>query len=206
MFGEHVYRLAMPMNRKEQKIATRARILESAREHFERDGYEAANLRAIGQDAGVTAGTVLLHFSDKLDLLHSALHSDLEEAVEASLRAGVRGRLLTRLTKVVRPFFAYYAARPKLSRVLLGASLLADSPWKERFTGQVQRVHAHVVGIVENAKKEGEVPRDANTNLIGAAFFSFYYFALLAWLQGGIEDPERLFQSLLKQHLPTTHS
>src|SRR5690242_10168784 len=120
-----------------RKEATQARILDVARRHFERDGFEGANLRAIAAEAEVATGTVLLHFGDKPGLLHAALYDDLEKAIARCLAAMTRGPLLARLTAVARNFYSYYAARPKLSRTLLRESLFADPPWRERFAEQV---------------------------------------------------------------------
>ncbi len=184
-----------------QKRETRARILEVARDHFERDGFEAANLRAIAGEAGVAAGTVLLHFHDKLDLLHAALFDDLAAVVEAVLGAPKRGRLETRLREIARAFFAYYAARPSLSRALLRESLFAASPWRERFTEQVARVHAHIARLVASAKAKGEVDASLDPIVLGASFFSFYYFALIGWAQGALADPMPLFERMLREHL-----
>lgn len=185
-----------------QKEETRARILEAARAHFERDGFDAANLRAIAADAGVAAGTVLLHFQDKRDLLHAALFNDLEAMIDGALAAPPRrGKLLTRLLALARPFFAYYAARPALSRTLLREALLADPPWRDRFTAQVGRVHAHIAAQVEEAKARGEIAADADARVLGAAFFAFYYFALIGWVQGALPDPAPLFEKLLSEHV-----
>lgn len=184
-----------------QREETRARILEVARAHFEREGFEASNVRAIAAEAGVAAGTVLLHFTDKRDLLHAALFADLAATIERALAPRPSGRLETRLRAVASPFFDYYAARPKLSKTLLREALLADSPWRERFTSQVSRVHAHVVELVHSAATRGEIAKDTNGALFGAAFFSFYYFALIGWVQGALPDPVPLFERLLAEHL-----
>jgi AcrR family transcriptional regulator len=188
-------------SRSAQKEATKARILEVAREHFERDGFEAASIRDIADAAGVASGTVLLHFADKASLLHSALHDDLEAAITRSLSAPSEGPLLQRLCAVVRPFYGYYQARPRLSRVLLRESLLAESPWKERFTEQAERVIGHVRSLVAQAQSSGELDPQARPELIATAFASFYYFVLIGWVQQGVTNPLPAFEALLAQHL-----
>jgi AcrR family transcriptional regulator len=187
--------------RSAQKEATKSRILAVAREHFERNGFEAASIRDIADAAGVASGTVLLHFADKASLLHSALHDDLEAAIALSLSEPSEGPLLRRLCSVVRPFYAYYEARPRLSRVLLRESLLAESPWKERFTEQAQRVLAHVAGLVDQAKSSGELQPQVEPGLVATAFASFYYFVLIAWVQQGVAAPMPIFEALMAQHL-----
>jgi AcrR family transcriptional regulator len=189
------------MTRQAQKEATQARILEVARLHFEREGFEGANIRAIAEEAEVASGTVLLHFADKASLLHAALHADLEAAIEQSLRAPSRGKLLSRLCAVVRPFYAYYEARPRLSKVLLRESLLAKPPWRERFTQQAIVVTRHVAGLVEKAKAKGELQAATNAEVFATAFASFYYFALIGWVQEGIAAPLPLFEALMAQHI-----
>ena len=197
-------RLAKPpvgQPRHARKEATQARILDVARLHFERDGFDAASIRAIAAESGVATGTVLLHFTDKAGLLHAALHEDLEQAIARCLSAKTRGPLLIHLSAVAGHFYAYYAARPKLSRTLLRESLFAEEPWRARFNSQVVRVTTHVAMLVEQAKADGEVAPSTDARLLSVAFAAFYYFALLGWVQGGIDDPLAVFKKLMAQHL-----
>ena len=190
-----------PKPRATQKEATRSRILEVARAHFERDGFEASSFRAIAEDAGVAVGTVALHFEDKKGLLHAALYDDLERAIELCLSRGTRGSLVKRLTDIMEPAYEYYARRPRLSRTLLESSLFAASPWKERFTGQVGRVHVRLVAVAEAARSRGEIASDADVTVFAAAVFSFYYMALIGWAQGQVATPLTLFRAMLEQHV-----
>ena len=187
--------------RSDQKAATRARILEVARAELERSGYEATNIRGIANAAGVSTGAVLLHFQDKQDLLHAALFGDLERTWQAVHPKLGRKSIEADLATLARTFFAFYKARPALSRALLRESLFAAPPWSNRFASQVGDVHSVVAALAAAAIKRGEMKSDVDTALFGAAFFSFYYFALLAWLQGGHPDPLRLFRRLLNQHI-----
>jgi AcrR family transcriptional regulator len=187
--------------RRARKQATQARILEVARLHFERDGYEGASIRAIAAEAEVATGTVLLHFADKRGLLHAALYDDLEKAIARCLAIKPQGPLLARLCAVARPFYAYYAERPKLSRTLLRESLFADDPWKERFNQQVLRVTTHVAMLGVQAKSDGELPATMDGQLLSVAWAAFYYLALIAWANGGVADPLALFKMVMAQHL-----
>lgn len=190
-----------PSNRREAKEATRARVLEAAKAQLEERGYDDTNIRGVAKAAGVATGTVLLHFADKRDLLHAAVFEDLQKTW-ATAKAASGGRTLrSELVRIVKAFFDYYAERPALSRALLRESLFAEPPWAQRFAAQVGDVHRHVAGLVVKAKARNEVDDALDADLFGASFFSFYYFALLAWLQGGHEAPERLFERMLDQHL-----
>jgi AcrR family transcriptional regulator len=197
VFSEPVHRVT----RQAQREATRSRILEVARLHFEREGFDGASIRNIAAEAEVAAGTVLLHFTDKASLLHAALHDDLEAAIAKSSRASRRGPLLQRLSAVVQPFYDHYQARPRLSKVLLRESLLAQPPWRERFAEQALRVTRHVSLLVEEAKAKGELAATIQAEVFATAFLAFYYFALIGWVQDGIAAPRPLFEMLMAQHI-----
>ncbi len=190
-----------PGPRLAQKEETQRRILEVARAHFERDGFEAASFRAIALDAEVAVGTVALHFGDKPGLLHAALYDDLERAIAVCVTRGARGSLAKRLADIFEPAYAYYEARPQLSRTLLQSSLFAAPPWRERFGSQVVRVQARVVEVVEAARGRGEVATGVDAGVFAASVFSFYYMALIGWVQGQVPSPLALFRSMVEQHV-----
>ncbi len=80
---------------------TRAHILAIAREHFAREGYQRATLRAIAADAGVDLALISYYFGSKrglvaavlelvvspADLLQSLLEGDLDTFGPRALRA-----------------------------------------------------------------------------------------------------------------------
>lgn len=131
----------------------------------------------------------------------AALHEDLESVIDQTLRNPTRGGLLNRICAIVKSFYAYYARRPGLSKILLRESWFAESPWKERFAEQGMRVSAHVATLVEEAKRKKELDRAADPQLFVAAFLSYYYLALLVWVQGGMESPMPLFKKLMADYL-----
>lgn len=184
-----------------QKAATRARILTSARAQLDERGFEGTSIRDVAKRAGVAAGTVLLHFPDKRELLHAALFDDLASTWASARALAKRRSLLADLCALAEAFFAFYARRPQVSRALLRESLFAAPPWSQRFAAQVGEVHAHVATLTREAQARGEIDAGLDADLVGAAFFSFYYFALLAWLQGGHPEPGRLLRRALAQHL-----
>lgn len=194
-------RKRVPKTRVARKEDTQRRILDVARAHFERDGFEASSFRAIAKEAEVAVGTVALHFNDKRGLLHAALYDDLERAIALCISRGKRGSLVTRLTEIMEPAYEYYGRRPELSRTLLESSLFAASPWKERFAGQAVRVHVRMVEVVEAARSREEIASDVDVSVFAAAVFSFYYMALIGWVQGQVAEPLALFRSMVEQHV-----
>ena len=97
--------------------------------------------------------------------------------------------------------FRYYQRRPALSRTLLKESLFADPPWAERFTGQARGIHAAIARLAGAAVARGELRAGGDGALLGVAYLSFFYFALIAWVQGAHAEPAALVERLVQQHL-----
>jgi AcrR family transcriptional regulator len=189
-------------SRADRKEATARAVLEAARAEFERVGFERANIRAIARRARVSAGTVIHHHGDKRELLHAALFDDLERTLDGALaRMNAGPTLEAQLSALTAAMFAYYDKRPQLSRTMLKESLFADEPWAGRFSAQVGRVHAAIARQVHAAIERGELTSHVDPRLVGAAYFSFFYFALIAWVQGGLPSPVALVDHLIAQHL-----
>ncbi|RVU48555.1 TetR/AcrR family transcriptional regulator [Lujinxingia sediminis] len=191
----------MTTSRDEQKKATREAILEAARQCFEVEGYEKASVRDIARAAGVSAGSVIHHFGSKRELLYATLFEDLEATMSEALSLGTSPPLAGQIEAMTRHIFACYGRRPRLSRVLLKESLFAEEPWASRFRAQTERLHGGVEGLAGDAVRRGELLPEVDTRLLAMAYVSFYYFALLAWAQGGHEDPTRLVSVQMAQHL-----
>ena len=62
---------------KDQKQATRQRILEAAGRRFKQDGIDGAGVAAVMSDAGLTNGAFYAHFSSKEDLVAHVLAEQL---------------------------------------------------------------------------------------------------------------------------------
>ncbi len=184
-----------------QKQATAKAVLEAARAEFEAVGYEKANIRAIAARANVAPGTVIHHHGDKRDLLHAALFEDLDTTLRKALADLGPPPLDKQLGKLTRAVFRYYEKRPALSRTLLKESLFADPPWANKFTAQVAMCHQAIAKLATEAITRGELRKDTDPALLGVAYFSYFYFALIGWVQGGHAKPVALVEHLLQQHL-----
>src|SRR5215208_320723 len=87
---------------KDQKQATRQRILEAAGRRFKQDGIDGAGVAAVMSDAGLTNGAFYAHFMSKEDLVANVLadqlraqrHSfDAQARDQAGLEAFIRSYL-----------------------------------------------------------------------------------------------------------------
>lgn len=73
--------------------ATRQAILDSARRHFAREGYDNVGLREIAGDAGVDPALVCRYFGGKEQLLREAVRGDTPPLFEGLARADLPGHL-----------------------------------------------------------------------------------------------------------------
>ncbi|MCX2722253.1 TetR/AcrR family transcriptional regulator [Roseibium salinum] len=113
------------MTRKPQQrsVATRARVLQAARELTHRHGLEQVTAESVAVEAGVAKGTVFAHFGDMDGLLShvlldrlNALHSTQEEeAASAEMPADPVGNLLRR----IMAFIAVITDSPTILRLFL---------------------------------------------------------------------------------------
>lgn len=74
--------------------ATRAAILDAARERFAADGYERATIRAIARDAGIDPSMVMRYYGNKEGLFAAASEFDLRLPEVGALPARDIGAVL----------------------------------------------------------------------------------------------------------------
>src|SRR3954449_1521624 len=96
---------------KDQKRATRQRILEAAGRRFKEDGIDGAGVAAVMSDAGLTNGAFYNHFSSKEDLVANVLADQLRAQrksfdAQPSDRAGLEAFVRSYLSPEHRDEFA----------------------------------------------------------------------------------------------------
>ena len=118
---------------KDQKQATRQRILEAAGRRFKADGIDGAGVAAVMSDAGLTNGAFYAHFASKEDLVANVLAEQLRVQRE-SFRAAPSDR--AGLELLIR---AYLSAehRDQSADGCPSAALLAEIDRRPAATRQV---------------------------------------------------------------------
>ena len=96
---------------KDQKQATRRRILEAAGRRFKQDGIDGAGVATVMSDAGLTNGAFYAHFSSKEDLVANVLADQLRTQRHSfddqpSDRAGLEAFIRSYLSPEHRDQFA----------------------------------------------------------------------------------------------------
>lgn len=144
------------------------RIIDAAREHFMRDGYEKATVRSIAADAGVDVAMVYYHFGNKeglftasvLDTPQHPLHQLANLLEEGPGEIGARlvrdvvqrwdaGASFDLLLTVFRSADIHPLARKLLHDSLAGpvAQQIADRFGVDNAELRVELVTVHLVGL-----------------------------------------------------------
>jgi AcrR family transcriptional regulator len=62
--------------RERNKLATRDRIMDAARELFAREGYDGVSMRKVAEKIEYSPTAIYVHFADKESLFHELCHQD----------------------------------------------------------------------------------------------------------------------------------
>jgi AcrR family transcriptional regulator len=149
---------------------TRERLLRSAQELIEEDGYAAASVVAISQRTGVAAGTMYRHFASKEELFVELFRSVCDREVRAGQAAAAAlppsATAVEHMTTVVATFAERALRNPRLAWALIAEPVdpLVDA---ERLAYR-RRYSELVAHAIRQAIEAGEIP-DQDANLTAAA-------------------------------------
>ncbi len=131
----------MPETRRRSAPATRAAILEAARERFGAQGFDRVRLRDVAADVGVDPAMVIRYFGTKEGLFAAAAEFDLDLPDLTGVSAGELGRVL------MPRFFGVWEDDAGFLSLLRAAttSEAAAAKMLELFIGQVTPAVAAVV-------------------------------------------------------------
>lgn len=192
-------REAAPRTRAEMRTETREQIRRAAFELFSTVGYDETTTSAIAKRAGVAAGTVFIHATDKVDLLSLVMHDLLDEVVAERFATLPDGPLLERFVHVFRGVFAMYAKHPKMAAAFVKTLPAARGPNSDR-VNTLTFGFLHRLGmLVSEAQLKGEVAKDLNPILCAQNVFGLYFMTLMTWLSGHV--PLEALEGLLRTSL-----
>lgn len=178
---------------------TRELIRKAAFELFSTAGYEETTTSAVAQRAGVAAGTVFVHASDKVDLLSMVMHDLLDEVVAERFATLPDGPLLERFLHVFRGVFAMYGKHPKMGAAFVRNLPGARGPNSDRVNTLTFGFFHRLGQLISEAQMTGEVAKDLNPILGAQNVFALYFMTLMTWLSG--HSPIEALEPLLRASL-----
>lgn len=115
----------LPLRRQDGKLltpgskgaATRQRLLDAARELFERQGFAATSVAQVSQLAEVSLGTYYQYFQDRSDVMAALVHSYVNEVLNGGhvTWSGAGGKAL--LVEMLTEYTATYAEHAAFNQV-----------------------------------------------------------------------------------------
>ncbi|MGA5542439.1 TetR family transcriptional regulator [Mycobacterium sp. NPDC051198] len=146
------------------------RIVDAAREHFMRDGYEKATVRRIAAEAGVDVAMVYYHFGNKEGLFNASVLDTPQHPLHqlANLLDDGPGEIGARLVRDVVQRWDAGASFDLLLTVFRSADIhpLARKLLHDTLAGPVAQQIADQFGV-ENAELRVEL---VTVHLVGLAF------------------------------------
>lgn len=164
------------MNRRAQaKLETRDRVLDAAKRLFIARGYEAATIRDIAAEAGMSTGAVFANFTDKKDLFNQVMSAEFEAQAamvqDLSTESGTAEDVISRL------FAIGYGIQSEQLALLRAQTVLS---WSEGLGGefgdrpQSKIAKDLVVAVVQAAAKRGELKPKADVGLLAEMIWDAY--------------------------------
>ena len=144
--------------RDQQKRETRTRILECALVHFSERGFEAASLRDIAADSGVTHAMIHKHFGFKEELWRAAIDLMFErQAAEVRYDDWIATDRLTAdgMRQLIHRYVRYCARHPEHVRIMLQESLSDTERVEWLIDSHIKPMRAPIDQLLSRAMDEG---------------------------------------------------
>lgn len=171
--------------------ATAARIATAAGELFLDQGYDHTTIGQVAHQAGVAAGTVLLHFDTKSELATAAFTQQIGATVQRSRQRGSSaGDPIGDVVGLVEPLYRWYGAHQPASSQLLRQALFSDGPWGQRYNEMVQETAALFTSIVAEHQALSRLATYLDPVATGQSLLAIYLLILLQGLRGLLETPD----------------
>ena len=176
------------------------RIVETAVELAERDGFQAVRLRDVAATAQVALGTVYKRFASKEEILIAALEQESEKLVAKLGKKAVPGETpQKRLHFVFAAITRGFLRRPNLAKATV-RSLASGDP---NITERVASFHALITALVTSAIRgeaivdEGDWGEDVDQreHQIASVLQNVWFASFGGWA-GGLHDVSRVLEDV----------
>lgn len=178
---------ARPNRRQAAKIRTRAKVLAAARALFAERGYDAATIRDIAREAGMSTGAVFANFQDKAELFEAVFSEELEAVLESfRTEAATHGAVADRLAEAMNAGYHRSLQHLPLMQAMIARSWFQPEAADQRGRAAVRPIIETILGVVHDGVGAGELRQDLDMALLGRMIWdvwvsNFRYAAFDGW-------------------------
>ena len=169
--GAHV---RQPTRRALAKLATREKILSSARELFAEKGYERATIRDIAAAAGMSTGAVFASFSDKSELFQEILSTRIETLMETMAAGGSEGDIDTALLNAFVRGYELSAADLPLLQAAVSVAWTPEQGQDLQRRGVRQKLVGVITEVIERAVADGQLIKSTPSEMLAGMMWDLF--------------------------------
>ena len=157
------------------------RIVETARELFERHGYEATTVEDIAERADIAYGTFFNHFPTKLDLLRAlaevTLHELFDDVAEVQRNSE---DFAERLVVLFETAAERAVAKGPKAREMISAMITLSFP--ETSVDNDRRIRTMFQTFLQEGQAASQIRSDVSLDVLTEVFVGTWYSMFLSWV------------------------
>ena len=179
----------------------RRELVDAAVRVFARQGFRAARVDDIAEEAGVAHGLLYHYFRSKDEVLETIFRDTWQLLVQETERIEASGLpLREQLRRFARIYLGSWLVTPELIGVLVRE--IARSPHVGATVDEIGGVFRALARMIESARARGEVRVDCDATLAAWAVYGALEEILTGWVLGQLpgeeEDVERAVATVVE--------
>ncbi|NBB52280.1 TetR family transcriptional regulator [Rhizobium sp. CRIBSB] len=164
------------LNRRQAaKVRTRQKVLDAARALFAERGYDAATIRDIAREAGMSTGAVFANFQDKAELFETVFGEEMTGlAQDFRTGADFDGPVAKRLTGAMDAGYHRSLAHLPLMQAMIARSWFQPADVDLRSRAFIKPVIETLAGILQDGVRSGELQQDVETLMVARLLWDIW--------------------------------
>ena len=162
--------------RERERLETRAKIMDAARELFGREGYEAVSMRRIADAIEYSPTAIYVHFRDKQDLFYQICHVDFAALAQGVAELQKVADPIERIRRMGHAYIRFGVSHPNHYRLMFmtPVSLPRELADTDPDRGDIDRdSYALLKQSCQQAIDQGRLrPEYQNADLVAQMFWS----------------------------------
>jgi TetR/AcrR family transcriptional regulator, fatty acid metabolism regulator protein len=170
-------------------IDRRRELLDAAVRVFARNGFHAARVGEIAEEAGVAHGLLYHYFRSKDEVLETIFRETWSGLVDETKRIEASGATLReQLRRFARIYLGSWLVTPEVIRVLVRE--VARSPEVGNRVEEIGELFVSLERMIETAKARGEVRAECDAQFAAWAVYGALEEILTGWVLGQLPGEE----------------